>query len=190
MALTAHDCAAEWRFEDLFDRHDLPELARYEVVDGHLVVTPPPSHRHQMACAQLLVQLSADCPHDWFVAQDFGLRLGDDGRVPDLAAVRRGAALARGPLPYGPDAFGLVVEVTSPSTRKTDLFAKPGEYAEAGIPLFWRLDLDPVPTLHAFVLREGSYVEVAAVTDVGAVPVPWGEVELDLRGLAGDLRGD
>ncbi|MDP9466698.1 MAG: Uma2 family endonuclease [Actinomycetota bacterium] len=27
----------------------------------------------------------------------------------------------------------------SPSSRETDRFAKPGEYAEAGIPLFWRL---------------------------------------------------
>src|SRR5207302_811248 len=87
---------AEWRFEDLFDRHDLPELARYEVVAGHPVVTPPPSHRHPTVCAQLLVQPTAHCPHAWFVAQDFARRLGAHGRAPDLAALRRGCARALG----------------------------------------------------------------------------------------------
>ena len=74
----------------------------------------------------------------------------------------------------------LVVEVMSPSSRKTDLFAKPGEYAEAGIPLFWRLDLDPEPLLHAFALADGRYAEVATVRGEGVVPVPWGALTIDL----------
>jgi len=72
--------------------------------------------------------------------------------------------------------------VISPSTRKTDLFAKPGEYAEAGIPLFWRVELDPDLVVHAFRLTAGAYAEVAVVSGAGGiVPVPWGEVYLDLE---------
>lgn len=170
-----------WRFEELPDRDDLLEGYRYEVVDGNLIVSPPPAHRHQKAVSLLLQQLAAAAPPAWFVVTDFGLRLPEhDGRIPDLAVIRDDAGTGPWPYPYGPDAFGLVVEVTSPSSRKTDLFAKPGEYAGIGIPIFWRFDLDPEPCLHAFVLREASYDENAMVTSRGLAPVPWGEVMVDV----------
>lgn len=181
MSITPLDRAGPWSFEELADRDDLPEGYRYEVVDGHLVVTPPPAQRHQLAGAVLFHQLMCACPVEWLVATDFGLRLGTDGRVPDLAVVRAAPPTGTGPYPRGPEAFGLVVEIMSPGSRKTDLFAKPGEYAEVGIPLFWRLDLDPAPRLHAFGLRAGSYSTV--VDGAGAVPVPWGELHVDLRAI-------
>jgi len=183
MSITPLDRAGPWSFEELADRDDLPEGYRYEVVDGHLVVTPPPAQRHQLAGAVLFQQLMCACPAEWLVVWEFGLRLGTDGRVPDLAVVRAAPPTGTGPYPRGPEAFGLVVEIMSPGSRKTDLFAKPGEYAEVGIPLFWRLDLDPAPRLHAFGLQGGVYVELAAVDDVGTVPVPWGELSVDLRAI-------
>jgi Uma2 family endonuclease len=102
--------------------------------------------------------------------------------VTDLAVVRR-RALTGGaqPYPQGPEDFGLVVEISSPSTRKTDLFAKPGEYAEAGIPLFWRVDLQPELAVHPFRLAPDGYVPFDVLGS--ACPVPWGTVELDLRRL-------
>jgi hypothetical protein len=100
---------------------------------------------------------------EWLVVQELALPLGTDGRVPVVAVVRATAPTGGGPNPRGPEMFGLVGEVTSPSSRKTDLFAKPGEYAEAGIPLFWRLGLDPLPQLHAFALRGAAYEQVAVV---------------------------
>lgn len=180
MSITPLDRAGPWSFEELSDRADLPEGYRYEVVDGHLVVTPPPAQRHQLAGTVLFRQLMAACPPEWLVVWEFGLRLGTDGRVPDLAVVRAEAPTGTGPYPRGPEAFGLVVEIMSPGSRKTDLFAKPGEYAEAGIPLFWRLDLDPAPRLHAFALRDAGYVEVAVVDSGGEAPAPWGLVTVDL----------
>ncbi len=180
MSITPLDRAGPWSFDELPDRDTLPEGYRYEVVDGHLVVTPPPAQRHQLAGTVLFRHLLQACPPEWLVVWEFGLRLGTDGRVPDLAVVQAEPPTGTGPYPRGPEAFGLVVEIMSPSSRKTDLFAKPGEYAEVGIPLFWRLDLDSAPRLHAFTLQDGSYVEVAAVDDEGAVPVPWGELHVDL----------
>ncbi len=183
MSITPLDRAGPWNFEQLPDRDDLPEGYRYEVVDGHLVVTPPPAQRHQLAGAALFRQLLQSCPPEWLVVWEFGLPIGTDGRVPDLAVVRAEPPTGSGPYPRGPEAFGLVVEVMSPGSRKTDLFAKPGEYAEVGIPLFWRLDLSPAPRLHAFALRSGSYTELATVEVEGAVPVPWGELIIDLGAI-------
>lgn len=49
-----------WTFDELAT---LPaDGQRYEVVDGNLVVTPPPSQRHQLAGAALFTVLSAACP--------------------------------------------------------------------------------------------------------------------------------
>jgi hypothetical protein len=112
---------------------------------------------------------------------ELGLPLGTDGRVPDLGrgVVRPCAGGPGAPLP-GPEHVGLVVEVVSPSSRKTDRFAKPGEYAEAGIPLFWRVETEPDLLVVAHRLRVGVYEQVAVVDGTGSAPAPWGAVQLDL----------
>jgi Uma2 family endonuclease len=49
----------------------------------------------------------------------------------------------------------LAVEVVSPDTRRVDRFAKPGEYAAAGIPFYWRIEQDPV---HVYAYRLGDRI--------------------------------
>ena len=170
-----------WRFDQLDDLPD--DGRRYEVVDGLLVVSPPPTFWHQAVSAALLRQLSAQAPPDWLVLLELGLPLGSDGRVPDLSVVSARAPLRPGaPLP-GPEHLGLVVEVVSPSSRKTDRFAKPGEYADAGIPLFWRVETEPDLLVVAHALHDGAYERVAAVDGAGAAPAPWGPVRLDLGSI-------
>ncbi len=180
MSTSSIDLAGPWRFDQLASLPD--DGRRYEVVDGRLVVTPPPSQAHQLVAGRLREQIAHACPGEWEVVQEYALPLGSDGRVPDLAVVRR-RPLPSGaqPYPQGPEDFGLVVEISSPSTRKTDLFAKPGEYAEAGIPLFWRVDLQPELAVHPFRLGPDGYVPVDVLRS--SWPVPWGSVELDLRRL-------
>ncbi len=85
--------------------------------------------------------------------------------------------------PVGPRDVGLVVEVVSRASRRTDRYAKPGDYAEAGIPLFWRLEAAPALALHAFALAGSGYAEVARVLGRGPAPAPWGEVVVDLTTL-------
>ncbi len=155
LPLALPDLAGPWTFAQLAGLPD--DGRRYEVVDGHLVVTPPPSQPHQLVAARLHAQLVRACAPAWEAVFEYALPLGTDGRVPDVAVVRRRPlGPAHPPYPYGPEEFGLVVEVTSPSTRKTDLFAKPGEYAEAGIPLFWRVEVDPELVVHAFRLEDAK----------------------------------
>jgi Uma2 family endonuclease len=128
----------------------------------------------------MLRQLAAEAPSGWRVLLELGLPLGTDGRVPDLTVVSARARRGPGaPLP-GPEHVGLVVEVVSPSSRKTDRFAKPGEYAEAGIPLFWRVETEPDLLVVAHRLRGAVYEQVAVVDGTGSAPAPWGPVRLDL----------
>lgn len=178
-----HEHVGPWRFDELADLPD--DGWRYEVVDGCLVRTPPPTPWHQLVGNVLLRHFLAACPDEWAPMYEWALPMGTDGRVPDLAVVRT-AALPRDnrtPYPTGPENVGLLVEVVSPSSRKTDRFAKPGEYAEAGIPLFWRVETEPDVLLVAHRLERGSYVEVAQVQTQGEVPAPWGAMHVDLAPL-------
>lgn len=181
---TIHELAGPWRFDDLADLPD--DGLRYEVVDGLLVVSPPPSQRHQLIGAELMRQLLPQCPPQWRVVYQFAVPMGTDGRVPDVVVVAADAPVGRGrpPYPAGPEHVGLVVEIVSPSSRKTDRFAKPGEYAEAGIPLFWRLETDPELLLVAHRLAGSSYEEVTVLRGSGEVPVPWGAATIDVAALA------
>lgn len=81
--------------------------------------------------------------------------------------------------PLGPADVGLVVEVVSPHSRRTDRFAKPGEYADAGIGIYLRLETEPELALHAFVLSGTTYEAAPS----SPAPVPWGHLDLELATL-------
>ncbi len=128
------------------DIWDAPEDGnRYEVIDGALFVTPPPSFWHQNAIAELLTYL---LPHvhehglGKVIPAPVGVVLSDDDGVePDIVYVSRerlGIITDRG-IEGAPD---LVVEVLSPSTRHTDLKDKLDEYARAGVGEYWIVDPD------------------------------------------------
>ena len=181
MSLHPPDSRAGWRLSDL---DDLPnDGSRYELVDGGLVVTPPPSQWHQLLAHDLTWLLQDAAPPGWRASQEFPLPFAEDTqRIPDVVVFRWPPAHPRADArsPVGPADVGLVVEVVSPRTRRTDRFAKPGEYAEAGIGLFWRLETEPELVLHPFVLGGAAYRPTAPVAAHGTAPVPWGELALDL----------
>ena len=54
----------------------------------------------------------------------------------------------------------LAVEVVSAGSVTTDRVTKPAEYAQAGIPHFWRVDALRGPLLEAFDLQAGAYRSV------------------------------
>lgn len=133
---------------------------RYELIDGTLIVTPAPSRRHQTVSFRLGVVLDAACPKDLQVlAAPFDVALADDTVVqPDLLVALRSDFTERD-LPVAPL---LAIEVLSPSTRRVDLTLKRSRYEAAGCPSYWVVDPDG-PSLTAWELRDGEYVEVAHV---------------------------
>lgn len=188
MSLSPFDISRAWTFDDLIDASDLPDDGRrYEIVDGNLVVTPPPTQIHQLLAGDLADQLRDGSPGGWRFQVELALPLADDHvRVPDLTVFRWPLEHPRPDPrnPVGPADVGLVVEVVSPRTRRTDRFAKPGEYAEAGIPLFWRLETDPTVVLQTFALVGGTYEPTGTLAASGEVNVPWGRLVVDLVALA------
>lgn len=176
MSVHTVDLGRRWTWDDWDELPDV--LGRCEIVDGRLEVSPPPSVGHQWRAGGLVQQVLSQAPAGWAGFQEVPLRLADDlVRVPD-------AMVHRWPLTTltVPD-VGLVIEVVSPSSRSTDRFAKPGEYAQAGVPLYWRLETDPVQRLHTFSLVDGVYVPGPVIDTVGTAPAPWGNVEIDLTVL-------
>ena len=185
MSVSPPDVHRGWTLDDL---HLLPDDGqRYELVDGGLVVTPPPTQWHQMLGDDLRERLQAAAPQGWRARLEFPLPFAEDTqRMPDVVVHRWPLHHPRSDArnPVGPADVGLIIEVVSPNTRRTDWFAKPGEYAEAGIALFWRLETEPELVLHAFVLHGDVYSPLAPVRARGSAPVPWGSlvVELDTLG--------
>jgi Uma2 family endonuclease len=55
----------------------------------------------------------------------------------------------------------LVAEIVSPRSRAIDRLTKPPLYAQAGIPSLWRVELEEGPSVFAYRLEDGHYVEVA-----------------------------
>jgi Uma2 family endonuclease len=76
--------------------------------------------------------------------------------VPDL--VIADAAVAAGdPVRYPATAVFAVIEIASPSTELWDRKVKPAMYAEAGISVYWRVDLEAGPQILVYGLRGGHY---------------------------------
>ncbi|MEZ0492770.1 Uma2 family endonuclease [Kineococcus sp. TBRC 1896] len=152
----------EWVFEDLLALPD--DGYRYEILDGQLTVTPPPSVLHQDVIDNLRTVLLGRVPEQWRLKTGVGVRVPRPGPeryvVPDLLA-------ASGPRPeryYEPGAVRLVVEVASASTELRDAGSKKALYEAHGIPTC--LLVDPVArTLTAFELAGGAYRTAWRMTD-------------------------
>jgi Uma2 family endonuclease len=147
---------------DLEDLYAAPDDGnRYEVLDGALVVTPPPGPVHQTVVGELFVVLrEAARPHGLraFMAP-LAWRIGP-GQVPepDLMVVSPEAvgdrAIERPPV--------IVVEVMSPTGKDRDLFDKRRIYGQAGALWYWLVD-PAGPSLTVLRLVERRYEEAARV---------------------------
>lgn len=149
------------------DLHDLPDDGhRYELLDGMLLVSPSPTHRHQRAASRLVLLLGNACSPDLeLLFAPFDVVLADDTVLqPDiLVASARDLEDERVPLvPH------LVVEVLSPSTRRVDLLLKRSRYEAAGVPSYWVVDPEG-PSLTVLELVDSRYVETARAVGDAAV---------------------
>ncbi|MGQ5262972.1 Uma2 family endonuclease [Micromonospora sp. ZYX-F-536] len=122
---------ADYTVEDLLNLPD--DAPRIELVDGVIQVTPSPTLGHQDICGLLWLWLRSHAPAGFRAAQAVGVRLSaNTSRQPDVLLCRAEVPSDRSML--RPADVGLAVEIVSPGTRRIDRFAKPGEYAAAGIP--------------------------------------------------------
>ncbi|MGH3941095.1 MAG: Uma2 family endonuclease [Pseudonocardiaceae bacterium] len=102
-------------------------------------------------------------------------------RVPDVVVTRVGGPEGR---LAAPDVL-LAVEIISPGSRSVDLHLEPYEYAEAGIPHYWIVDLDPpAPSITVFHLGapHDGYIKAPATTDELITTVPF-TLSIDIPAL-------
>lgn len=144
-----------------------PDLNRYELIEGELLVSAAPNVEHQRKSGNLFAQL-------WnFVRHDLGEVFAapcdvvlDSSTVlePDILFVSkaRRSIVKAACIEGAPD---LVVEILSDSSRLIDRFVKRDRYAQFGVEEYWLLEPFE-PRIEVLRLEKGQY-RVAGVFGPG-----------------------
>jgi len=157
----AYDHTGVWTVEDVLALDE--SNSRYELLDGVLLMSPAPAVNHQRAAFNLHLllrsaALAAGARVE--VLEAVNILVPSGLFVPDLVVVDA-EATADDPVTIDSEAVQLIVEIVSPSNKHMDRSVKPGLYAEAAVPHFWRLELAPSPHVVVFDLVHGRYKETA-----------------------------
>ncbi len=151
----------------LYDLDALPEDGkRYELADGWLTeLSPSPWHDHAAdRLKEMLKDAARQAGADVYVAggpndvsTPAGIRKPDVFLVP--LDVARATIAGKARTYYAADLL-LVAEVVSPrsGSEQVDRVRKVSEYAKAGIPVYWIVDLEPEAKVAILLLRNGQYV--------------------------------
>ncbi|MBS9534185.1 Uma2 family endonuclease [Mycobacterium sp. M1] len=170
------------------------DQCRWELQEGNLVMSPSPSPRHMIASGVLRDQLKTQLPARFVVIQDIDIDLQLDradrpgtSRRPDLVVVERSAVIrvdTEGGLLFAAETI-LVIEIVSPGSRRTDYMIKRAEYADAGIPYYWIVDLEPAGAVSLRAChRTGAsgYVDDGGVVHTYATDAPF-PLAIDLAAI-------
>jgi len=139
---------------------------RHELIDGDHYVSPSPRTNHQKISGNLFVLLYiflTDHPLGEVFCAPFDVVLSDlDVVEPDLVYVSaaRASIITDDNIQGVPD---LVVEILSPSSRKTDEIVKRKLYECHGISEYWIVDPE-LSTVKVHRLVSGRYVRVAELS--------------------------
>jgi Uma2 family endonuclease len=164
-----------------------------ELVEGRLLMSPSPAPMHNIAALELAVQLRSQLPNHLRAVPEVDIDLEllpsnepGSARRPDLVIVH-GAGLERvgneGGLLKASEVL-VVIEIVSPGSRRTDRVIKRGEYADAGIPHYWIVDLEPpVSLLACHQAGEFGYADSGEVTGKFSTTEPI-DLRLDLDQLS------
>jgi Uma2 family endonuclease len=166
------------------------EFGYTELQEGHVLLSPSPVPDHNTAMFELGFQLRGQVPAQFEVIPDMDVDLELDepdqpgfSRQPDLVIADRAGRVrvrAEGGMLRASEVL-IAVEIVSPGSKRTDYVIKRGEYADAGIPHYWILDLDEPVSLVDCHLAEGfGYQDAGGVTGTFETTAPFPvRVELD-----------
>ncbi|MEV3923813.1 Uma2 family endonuclease [Actinomadura coerulea] len=130
---------------------DTPEGFRVELIDGEIVVTPPPLGDHERCIGKIIRQVIRYSAIEFECSGNKGLTVpGVEGQpdnrvIPDITFISIEKDPFHGAASWmpveGDDAIVMVVEVTS-GKPKRDREAKRTGYARAGVPFYLLVDRD------------------------------------------------
>lgn len=143
-----------------FERLPEDNSRRYELQEGVLHVTPKAASLHQRVVLALGGALNRQLSAEWEALHDLEVVLASTFpptlRIPDLV-VAASDLIDSNPNRLHATEVMIAIEVISPGSRETDRVAKTHEYANAGIPFYWIVDLDDPVTLTACRLAGNVY---------------------------------
>ncbi|MFP4229061.1 MAG: Uma2 family endonuclease [Salinivenus sp.] len=157
------------------DYQQLPEGAPYELIHGHLVMSPSPTFQHQdivLRLASALRDHARSGPKGEVSIAPMDVRLTDDTVVqPDVLYVApdRVDQIKEQEIDGPPT---LIVEVASPSTSHLDAFDKKQLYESHGVREYWIVDPE-TETVEVYTAGDEGYIlhqrRVAAGTTASAL---------------------
>jgi Uma2 family endonuclease len=183
MTATAHEpLTSEEILLDGFLALDVPEGFRAELIEGEIVVTPPPDGEHEKYISRVVRQVIRNSATDMDFSGNKGLLLqrGEacprSRAIPDVTFAPLARDLFGGAEPWMPcQGVAMVLEVTSTRAR-TDREAKRRCYARAGIPLYLLADRE-ASSVTLFSAPEGDDYPELCTRPFGkplALPEPFG----------------
>ena len=177
-----------------YARLDEDDQHRWELQEGIMVMSPGATPLHMRASGRLFHLIESQLPANLCVFQEVDIDLelvpADQpgwSRRPDLVVVEqaefdrvnRDGGLLRA------SQIRLVVEIISPGSRRLDQVIKRGEYADAKIPHYWIVDVDPprVSLVVCHLAGEFGYQDGGSVTGEFTTTEPF-PVRVNLDRLA------
>lgn len=162
MAVSAEPTPRRYTYADLDAFPD--DHIRRDIIDGELFVSPSPILRHQRASKDVhfrLIEYERRAGGESFASR-CDVFFSDSNVVePDLLFIRADHLAEKGVWKEGAKriegAPDLVVEISSPSTRRRDQALKRDLYERFGVAEYWFVDLRK-ECVEVYVLSEGSYL--------------------------------
>ena len=135
------------------------EGVRLELVEGLVMMAPMPLSWHQKAAMRIGYRLDEQLPAGLTALTEVEVVLVREPatvRTPDVMVT--GTSLYEtNPAHYSATDVLLVVEILSDGTRRVDRMVTFAEYAEAGIPQYWIVDVGSPCTLLCYALVDAHY---------------------------------
>jgi Uma2 family endonuclease len=161
-----------------------------ELIQGRVLMSPGPGLAHGRALVQLCMELHDQLPDAWDAVHNLDVNLelvapDEPGfsRRPDMIIIEEQAghrASAENRMVRASEVL-VVVELAAKDTRRIDHLDKRQDYADAGIPNYWIVDLDePVSLTACRLTEEFGYMDDQTATGTFRTDVPFPfEVNLD-----------
>ncbi|MEJ2858549.1 MULTISPECIES: Uma2 family endonuclease [unclassified Saccharothrix] len=174
--------------EDWLELDPAPDGSSIELLNGHLLRTPPPDGGHQFVTGNLAMRIDeairTSGRTDLSVVHGVGVRISTATRtalIPDVVILNRKPFDDTFPA----EAVWVAAEVWASSDTPAEREAKEASYALAGVPFFWTVDQPKPLRLIAHRLENGLYkaeniLETEGPHTITAAPVP---IALDLADL-------
>jgi Uma2 family endonuclease len=147
----------------------------HELTEGVVWALPRPEPHHQAARSNLAADLNRQLPDALRAIEDSEVVIEASFpatvRAPDVMVISE-SLFQRNPPRIDASEVLLAVEVISPGSSKTDRILKVAEYAGAGIPYYWVIDLTSPASLTTFALVEDKYEITDKVTGPVTLPEP------------------